>query len=410
MTKVKIFVLFLFFFQLNCTSGNLANSDENTAEEISMEVDPPAVLPVEVGAAQLEEYLPALAGKKVGLVVNHTSIVGKSHLVDTLLARGVRIQSIFAPEHGFRGTADAGEKVADGKDVETGLPIVSLYGKNRKPRTDQLEGLDWIIFDIQDVGARFYTYISTMYNVMDVCAQLGIQFMVLDRPNPNGHYVDGPVLDPEYSSFVGKNPVPVVHGMTVGEYAGMVNGEAWLSEGRRCKLTVIPCKNYTHQTKYELPVKPSPNLPNMRSIYLYPSICFFEGTIASEGRGTNKQFQIYGHPDYPAGDFSFTPVSGPGAKSPKLEGQLCRGYDLTKMDEESIRSEGRLNLSYLIEFYRDFPDKDSFFKKYFDTLAGGTTLREQIISGQSEAEIRASWEEDLNAFKEKRRQYLLYAD
>lgn len=408
MIKVKIFVVFLFFFQLNCTTAN-SPEDPATEPEPETTVENP---PVEIGAARLDQYLPALAGKTVGVIVNHTSLVGDRHLVDILLENGINIRSIFAPEHGFRGTADAGQHLEDGKDPETGLPVVSLYGKNRKPQQSQLEGLDWMIFDIQDVGARFYTYISTMHHAMDVCAEMGIQFMVLDRPNPNGHYVDGPVLDPDFASFVGLDPIPVVHGLTVGEYAKMVNGEGWLTEGRSCKLTVIPCRNYTHDTVYELPVSPSPNLPNMRSIYLYPSICFFEGTVASEGRGTDKQFQVYGHPDYPetTAEFTFTPTPGPGASDPKLNGRECHGYDLTGRDPAEIRDEGRLNLSYLLEFYRNFPDKENFFKKYFDTLAGGTGLREQIIAGKSEAEIRAAWSEGLKAYGTVREKYLLYPE
>lgn len=406
MIKVEIFVAFLLFFQLNCTT---TNSSEETGMAVPQEMTPEKADP-EIGAAQLEAYLPALAGKTVGVVVNHTSTVGDRHLVDILLDNDIRIQSIFAPEHGFRGTADAGEHLEDGKDPETGLPVVSLYGKNRKPQKSQLEGLDWVIFDIQDVGARFYTYISTMHHVMDVCAEMGIQFMVLDRPNPNGHYVDGPILDPAFKSFVGLDPIPIVHGMTIGEYAQMVNGEGWLSDGATCKLTVIPCKNYTHSTVYNLPISPSPNLPNMRSIYLYPSTCFFEGTIASEGRGTAKQFQVYGHPDYPedVAEYSFTPTPGPGAQNPKLKGEECYGYDLTDRDPAAIRAEGQLNLSYLIDFYRNFPDKDKFFKKYFDTLAGGKALREQIIAGKSEEEIRAGWQEGLQNYREMRKQYLLY--
>lgn len=408
MIKVKIFVVFLFFFQLNCTTAN--SPEETSSSDTTETVAEPAG--IKLGAAQLEAYLPALAGTTVGVIVNHTSTVGEQHLVDILLENDIKIQSIFAPEHGFRGTADAGQHLEDGKDPETGLPVVSLYGKNRKPQKNQLEGLDWMIFDIQDVGARFYTYISTMHHAMDVCAEMGIQFMVLDRPNPNGHYVDGPILDPEYKSFVGLDPIPIVHGMTIGEYAKMVNGEGWLTEGRTCKLTVIPCQNYTHSTPYDLPISPSPNLPNMRSIYLYPSTCFFEGTIASEGRGTDKQFQVYGHPDYPedVAEYAFTPMPGPGSKNPKLEGEECYGYDLTNRSPEEIRAEGRLNLSYLIDFYNNFPEKNKFFKKYFDTLAGGTELREQIIAGKSEEEIRAGWQEGLDRYQEIRKKYLLYGE
>jgi uncharacterized protein YbbC (DUF1343 family) len=412
MPKVKIFVAFILFFQLNCTTGG---NPENVADELSEEVVPePAAEPV-VGAAQLDAFLPMLAGKKVGMLVNHTSTIGNRHLVDVLLGNNVMIQSIFAPEHGFRGTADAGEHITDGKDPKTGIPLVSLYGKNRKPQAEQLAGLDWVIFDIQDVGTRFYTYISSMSYMMDACAEYGIQMLILDRPNPNGHYVDGPLVEighESYVPFVGLHPVPIVHGMTVGEYAQMVNGEGWLSEGRTCKLTVIPVKHYTHQTVYNLPIPPSPNLPNMRSIYLYPSLCFFEGTVASEGRGTDKQFQVYGHPDYPAGDFTFTPVPSPGAKNPKLEGQECHGYDLTKRDPMAIHDEARIHLEYFIDFYRNFPDKKNLFlkNKYFDTLAGSKKLREQIEAGKSAEEIRAGWQEGLDAFKVIRAKYLLYPD
>lgn len=406
MVKLKILVLIFAAIQLNCSkiSKNLVEKPNNPA------LEPPAVL--QVGAARLDLYLPMLADQNVVLLVNNTSMLGSTHLADTLLSRGVKVVKIFAPEHGFRGEADAGEHLKDGKDAQTGIPLVSLYGSKRKPGADDLAGIDWIVFDIQDVGARFYTYISTMHNVMEACAENGVKFMVLDRPNPNGHYVDGPILDPAYRSFVGMHPVPVVHGMTVGEYARMINGEGWLEGGRHCELEVIPCNNYTHSTPYELPVRPSPNLPNMRAIYLYPSICFFEGTVASEGRGTPNQFQVYGHPDFPKGDYTFTPVSMFGAKSPKLEGKLCHGFSLMDEKPEDIRAEARINLSYLIDFYRDFPDKNNFFleNKFFDKLAGSAQLREQVIAGKSEPEIRKSWQEGLTAFKKNRRKYLLYDD
>ncbi len=369
---------------------------------------------VVVGAARLDAYLPMLQGKAVALVVNQTSVIGSSHLVDTLLANGIDIQAIFSPEHGFRGEADAGEKVTDARDPKTGIPLLSLYGSKRKPTADDLAGIDWVIFDIQDVGARFYTYISTMSYVMDACADYGVRFMVLDRPNPNGHYVDGPVRKPGYESFVGLHPVPVVHGMTVGEYAQMVNGEGWLESDRKVDLTVISCENYDHQTFYELPVRPSPNLPDMRSIYLYPSTCFFEGTVASEGRGTRAPFQIFGHPDYPAsvGTFSFTPEPRFGASQPKLDGELCHGYDLSGIPLEELRQQGHINLRYLITFYRNFPDKGNFFLKnnWIDKLAGTSSLREQIVAGKDEAAIRASWAEELAAYKTMRKKYLLYPD
>ncbi len=366
--------------------------------------------PVLTGASQVGEYFRLIGEQKVGLVVNQTSQVGAVHLVDTLLALGVDIQKIFAPEHGFRGTADAGEKVKDGKDTQTGLPIVSLYGKNKKPSAAMLEGLDMVVFDIQDVGARFYTYISTMSYVMEACAEQGIPVLVLDRPNPNGHYVDGPVLDPAKSSFVGLHEVPVVHGMTVAEYARMVNSEGWLKDGVQCKLSYIKCKNYTHDTPYELPIKPSPNLPNARSIYLYPSLCFFEGTAFSVGRGTDQQFQVIGHPDNTIGDYTFTPVPKPGAKYPKHENKVCNGLNLSKLSKEAVRQKAQLQLTYLIDMYQAFPDKASFFNEnnFFNLLAGNTTLQAQIKAGKTEEEIRRSWQEDLNNFKRLRKKYLLY--
>jgi uncharacterized protein YbbC (DUF1343 family) len=342
--------------------------------------------------------------------VNHTSLVGDRHLVDVLKTQGVDIGTIFAPEHGFRGTADAGEKIKDGLDPETGIPVVSLYGQKRKPAPEDLADLDWVIFDIQDVGARFYTFISSMHYVMEACAENDKPLIILDRPNPNGHYVDGPLRLEGYQSFVGMHPVPVIHGMTVGEYAQMVNGEGWLANGVRCQLKVVTCEQYSHQSAYTLPVKPSPNLPNMRSIYLYPSLCFFEGTQLSIGRGTDKQFQVLGHPDLAIGEYTFTPQPNPGAKYPKLQGKECRGYDLTTLSEEEIRAKARLDLSYLIQMYNAFPKKSDFFleNKWIDKLAGGPDLRVQIMAGQSEEEIRKSWEPGLMKFNSIREKYLLY--
>lgn len=437
--KVKIFVAIVVLFQLNCGSLSkkivepapaepevqVSEPKEETpqpsetapaevkepagAEEPEpAEPAPPALLP---GAALPDQYMEQLKQSKgVALLVNQTSMVGNTHLVDTLLRQGIKVAKIFAPEHGFRGAADAGEKVRDGKDMQTGLPIISLYGSRSKPTAEDFKGIDIVVFDIQDVGARFYTYISSMHYVMEACAEQGVRFMVMDRPNPNGHYVDGPILDLEYQSFVGMHPVPIVHGMTVGEYARMINGEGWLANGVQCELTVVPCAGYTHDTPYALPVAPSPNLPNMRAIYLYPSTCFFEGTVASEGRGTSHQFQVYGHPDYPEGSFTFTPVPMPGARYPKLEGLLCRGYSLVDKRPDSIRAEAKINLSYLIEFYTNFPDKDNFFLKnfFFDKLAGGDALRKQVIAGKTEEEIRESWQEGLEGFRKMREKYLLY--
>jgi uncharacterized protein YbbC (DUF1343 family) len=364
------------------------------------------------GAERMNVYLPMLKGKKVGLTINHTAIVGETHLLDTLLQLGVNVQRVFVPEHGLRGTADAGEKIQDGKDPKTGVAMSSLYGSRRKPSPEDLAGLDLMIFDIQDVGVRFYTYISTLHYVMEACAEQGLPLMVLDRPNPNGHFVDGPILDTAYRSFVGMHPIPVVHGMTVGEYAQMVNGQGWLKGGASCKLQVIKCEGYTHDTPYSLPRKPSPNLPNMRSIYLYPSICYFEGTQVSVGRGTDKQFQVLGTPDFPLGDYTFTPEPKEGAMQPFLQGKLCRGYDLTSMDPDEIRNWRKIHLEYLINFYKNYPDKENFFLKglFIDKLAGGKSLRTQIIEGWDEDKIRASWEPGLSQYKVMRKQYLLYKD
>jgi uncharacterized protein YbbC (DUF1343 family) len=346
------------------------------------------------------------------MVVNHTSMIGNVHLVDSLLSLGIRIERIFAPEHGFRGDASDGENISDQKDAKTGIPILSVYGERRKPGPDDLNGLDYIIFDIQDVGTRFYTYISTMSYFLEACAENKLPMLVLDRPNPNGHYVDGPVLEKSHSSFVGLHEVPVVHGMTVGEYALMVNGEGWLANGTRCSLKVIPCVNYDHKTMYELPVKPSPNLPNMRAVYLYPSICFFEGTVVSIGRGTNKQFQVLGAPGFPMGDFSFTPRPMAGSINPPQNGIECRGYDLTSIAVADLQKKSKLDLSYLLSFYRDYPDKSAFFLKslYIDKLAGSTNLRGQIVDGLSMAQIRESWQPGLTKFKGIRKKYLLYPD
>lgn len=402
---IKLFVASSLFFQLNCSKPTTnAIQTPNRLKKISVDTL------LEVGAAQFDLYLPQLADKKVAMMVNQTSVIEGTHIVDLLIEKGIAVQKIFAPEHGFRGTADAGEKLEDGRDAKTGLPLISLYGKKKKPNQEDLEDIDIIIFDIQDVGARFYTYISSMHYLMEACVENGKQFMVLDRPNPNGHYVDGPMLDPDFSSFVGMHPIPVVHGMTVGEYAQMVNGEGWLSDGQQCELTVIPCKNYDHQDFYELPIKPSPNLPNIRSIYLYPSLCFLEGTQVSVGRGTNTQFQVYGHPDFTDMPYAFTPVPMPGAKYPKLKEKECYGLNLTKVSLEELQNKARLDLSYLINAYKAFPEKEKFFLKtnFIDKLAGSDALRKAIIAGKTEEEIRATWQEDLAVFRANRAKYLLY--
>ncbi|MCP9234948.1 exo-beta-N-acetylmuramidase NamZ domain-containing protein [Lewinella sp. JB7] len=359
-----------------------------------------------------ESYLPVLEGKTLGLVVNQTSTVGNTHLVDTLLALGLDVRRIFAPEHGFRGEADAGAEITDGVDTRTNLPIRSLYGRNKKPAESDLADLDLIVFDIQDVGARFYTYISTLHYVMESAARAGKPVLILDRPNPNGHYVDGPIRKPGFESFVGLDPIPVVHGLTVGEYARMVNGEGWLGEGLRCDLTVIPCPGYTHEAVYELPVAPSPNLPNQRSIYLYPSLCFFEGTALSVGRGTNRQFQLYGHPQLTGAPDSFTPRPGPGAADPKLNGQLCHGYDLSKAPAATYRG-SRIDLTPLLSTYQVLTAQgQTFFTRpdFFDLLAGTDDLRKMIEAGRSEAEIRDSWSAELRAYRDMRKGYLLYPE
>ncbi len=400
---------------ISCGDGQ-KKTTENPGTNTSVEPKPVPVespKPIRVGAERMDQYFKILNKKNIALVVNQTSMIGQTHLVDTLLGLDVSIQKIFAPEHGFRGQADAGEKIKDGKDPKTGLPLVSLYGKKKKPAASDLKGIDMIIFDIQDVGARFYTYISSMHYVMESCAENDVEFLVLDRPNPNGHFVDGPVLKKDFQSFVGMHEVPVVHGMTIGEYAKMINGEKWLKGEKQCRLQVIPCENYDHNTFYDLPVKPSPNLPNIRSIYLYPSLCFFEGTVVSAGRGTDMQFQIYGHPVYRGNsDFSFKPESKSGARYPKYEGITCYGEDLTQVPLKVIREEAKLNLSYLINFYNKFPDKETFFlsNNFFDKLAGTDQLKQQIIDEVSPEFIRETWEEDLNNFKYIRKKYLIYKD
>lgn len=362
------------------------------------------------GAERMDFYLPMLQGKKVAVVANHTAMIGNTHLVDTLKASGINIIRVFGPEHGFRGEADAGEKIASTVDAKTGIPLVSLYGKNKKPTPEQISDIDIVVFDIQDVGARFYTYISTMSLVMEACAQQKKKFIILDRPNPNGHFVDGPILQPSYASFVGMHQVPVVHGMTVGEYGCMVSEEGWLEGGVKCDITVVPCLGYDHKVYYQLPIKPSPNLPNMESIYLYPTLCFFEGTVMSLGRGTEYPFQVVGHPLIKNTNFSFTPKSMPGAQKPKLEGQTCHGYYLAEFGKEYIRDLGRIYIFWIIDMYQRFPEKDKFFTSYFNTLAGNKEFKEQIIAGKTEDEIRKTWEPGLQDFKKIRKKYLLYSD
>ena len=359
-----------------------------------------------IGASQLNEYLPILANKRIAVVANQTSLIDNTHLIDTLLSTGVNLIKVYSPEHGFRGKADAGASITDERDSKTNLPVLSLYGKNKKPKSADLDSIDLMIFDIQDVGARFYTYISTLHYVMEACAENNIPLLVLDRPNPNGHYVDGPLLDTAYNSFVGMHPIPIVHGLTIGEYAQMINGEYWLNDSIQCDLMVQKMQNYTHNYVYDLPVKPSPNLPNTQSIALYPSLCLFEGTAISVGRGTNKQFQIIGSPKLDSCSYTFSPISGEGAKYPKHENELCCGWDLS---EANFNNE--LNLSYLIETFDQYNAKGlTFFNSFFDKLAGSNTLRVMIEAGWTSTQIKETWQEDLEAFKQKRKNYLIYSE
>tara|TARA_A100001015_G_scaffold85491_1_gene95018 strand:+ start:246 stop:1427 length:1182 start_codon:yes stop_codon:yes gene_type:complete len=362
---------------------------------------------IKTGAEDTEGYLFEIKGKKIGVVAHQSSLIFTSnkqkHLVDLLLENKIDIKCVFAPEHGFRGIADAGERIDDDKDPLTHLPIYSLYGKNRKPSQEQLKGIELMVFDLQDVGVRFFTYLSTLHYVMEACAEQNIPVIVLDRPNPNSHYIDGPVLNHENSSFVGMHPVPIVYGMTIGEYAKMINGEGWLSNGISCNLKVIPIQNYTHKTPYELLIRPSPNLPNAQAIALYPSLCLLEQTVISIGRGTNKQFQIYGHPSFPKNQFSFTPKPNFGAKSPKQNGTLCYGIDLTK-----IKKPDRVELKWLIDAYINFPEKSGFFLKGFNRISGIKDLKIQIEQEIPESEIRKTWSQDLEKFKKIRAKYLIY--
>ena len=384
----SIFVLVFMFSLLRCHPV-----DEQSQEIIT-------------GAARMDQYLPLIEGKNVGLVVNHTSRVGETHLLDTLLKREIDVTKLFAPEHGVRGDVERGQEFGDDVDKKTGTPVVSLYGRKKIPDSTDLAGLDVVIFDIQDVGVRFYSYISIMHNVMESCARFGVDFMVLDRPNPNGDYFDGPVLDLEFRSFIGKHEIPVVHGLTVGELARMINGEGWLKDELQADLTVIPVENYTHQTPYSLPLPPSPNLPNDLSIRLYPSLCFFEETKISVGRGTDFPFQVIGIPDSSYGDFTFKPRSIPGAAAkPLYMDELCYGIDFRQMDPV----EG-FTMKYVIEAWEKYPSEEFFNERWFNILAGTDELLIQIKEGRSEAEIRDSWKSEHEAYSEMRQQYLLYPE
>jgi uncharacterized protein YbbC (DUF1343 family) len=419
MTKTILFQLMsLVFFASNFSLAQSIKSNFSTAK------------PVVTGAERLSTYLPYLKGKRIAVFANQTTVVGNSHLVDTLSKLGIKIAVIFGPEHGFRGVANDGEKIEDAIDSASGAPVVSLYGKKRRPSADDLKNVDIMLFDIQDVGTRFYTYISSLQEYIEAALENGKPLLILDRPNPNGFYVDGPVLDLKFKSFVGMQPIPVVYGMTIGEYAMMIAGEHWLgskeaNDRASYNLTtkptvdtpfhmlVIKCENYDHTTKYELPVRPSPNLPEMQSIYWYPSTCFFEGTVLSEGRGTDRPFQIFGHPLLPKNLYAFTPVPHQGATDPKWNGKVCYGWNISGTKEQVLKNiNGRMQLKYLLQAYKLFPDKDNFFLKTggFNRLAGNDQLIEQIKSGKSETEIRRSWQPGLQKFKAIRKKYLLYPD
>ncbi len=389
-----LLVYFMFFSFISC-SQEMSNKKADNNQ-------------IETGAQQTKLYLKLLFNKNVAVVANQTSVLfekGKDHihLVDTLLKKQINVTKAFSPEHGFRGKVDAGEKVEDGIDLKTGLPIISLYGKNKKPSKEQLKGIDVVIFDIQDVGVRFYTYISTLHYVMEACAESGIQLIVLDRPNPNGHYIDGPTLEIEYKSFVGMHPVPLVYGMTIGEYAQMINGEYWLKNKITCDLTIIPLKNYTHNSSYSLPVRPSPNLPNDKSINLYPSLGFFEGTPTNAGRGTENQFQQYGAPFFPKSEYTYTPIPNFGSKYPKHEGRLCNGVNL-----KSTERLDSINIEWLIDAYNKTPKSEHFFGTTFTVHAGNKKLEEQIKNGLTAKQIHNSWQPKIELFKKMQKKYLLY--
>lgn len=433
---MKCFTLLFSFLSIVSSCGNSINKTVNQKEKIivsnrkkvSNTLISAKIIKNEIdtvfktGADDWRTYLPVLKKyKNIGVIANQSSLVNfnpsinsdleyynKSatqtmHLVDWLLENKLPVQKIFAPEHGFRGTADAGELINDGKDIKTGLPIISLYGNNKKPKEEQLENIDVLVFDLQDVGARFYTYISSLHYIMEACAEKNIPLYVMDRPNPNGTIVDGPILEKEYTSFVGMHPIPILHGMTIGEYAKMINGEKWLKDEMTCDLKIIPCLNYSRTMSYDLPEKPSPNLPNAQAINLYASLCLFEGTNVSVGRGTEKQFQIYGSPYLVESNFNFTPKPNEGAKDPLHNGTLCYGKDLSK-----IKKVTQLEIKWLIDAYNSTPNKEPFFNSFFVKLAGTKQLQNQIEQGISEKDIRKSWEDGLNQFMEIREKYLIY--
>jgi uncharacterized protein YbbC (DUF1343 family) len=395
MNHLKYLVLFVFLFSLSSV-GQVRKNE---------------VFSIKTGAEQTEKYVDRLKNKHVAVVANHTTNINGSHLVDSLLNLGVDIVKIFSPEHGFRGNADAGEYVKNYIDEKTGLPVISLYGNSKKPGLNDLKNIDIVVFDLQDVGVRFYTYISTMHYVMEACAEMNVELLILDRPNPNGFYIDGPILDTAYKSFVGMHPVPIVHGMTIAEYAQMVNGEKWLKNSLNCNLSIISCVNYTHDSLYELPLNPSPNLQNMRSVYLYPSLGFFEGTSLSAGRGTEFPFQIFGGPDLKNAEFTFIPKSIDGAsKYPKHKNKKCYGVDLREIEIEDLISQKEINLEWLLFGYQNIENRDQFFNSFFYNISGTDQLKKQILQGKSEKEIRKSWQPGLKKFKKIRKKYLIYKD
>jgi len=404
--KIKDVVYAVIFCCVFQACGANGSNNDQQSETAAPQSDSSIV----VGADRTEEYVPYLKGKKVGLTINNTSTIGNKLSMDSLLALGVEVVRGFGPEHGFRGKASAGAKITDEVDQETGVPLVSLFGSKYKPTPEDLKGIDVMIFDMQDVGVRFYTYLSTLHYIMEACAENDIELIILDRPNPNDAYVDGPVLEKGFESFVGMHPIPIAHGLTFGEYANMINGQGWLANGVQCKIKVIPMLNYQHGKPYTLPIPPSPNLNTQQAILLYPSTCLFEGTDISEGRGTMYPFSMVGSPKL-AGKyaFSFTPKSIPGmSETPKHLNEVCYGLDLRKVDTDSLRKSGRIDLSWLRELYAAYPDKDTFFKGSFDRLAGNDKLAQQIKEGQSDAEIRQSWEPELTEFKTMRKKYLMY--
>ncbi len=394
------FFSFLIIFTFICIEGKSQFHSKNNIINAEEAI---------VGASRLELYLPLLEGKNIAVVANQTSIFNNTHLIDTLISNNINLKKIFTPEHGFRGTADEGAIVNNSVDSKTQLPIISLYGKNKKPNSEQLSGIDVLLFDLQDVGTRFYTYISTMTYIMEAAAENNIPVIILDRPNPNGFYIDGPILEKENSSFVGLHQVPVVYGLTIGEYAQMVNGEYWLKDSLQCDLTIIPLGNYNRNYIYELPVKPSPNLPNWESVYLYPSLCFFEGTTVSVGRGTETPFQHYGHPMIES-DYSFTPKQAEGRGRPLHCDTECYGENLIQHATNYKKNKDQLNLTWLIKAYEQLKDKGNFFNNFFVKLAGTKELQQQIENGLSEEEIRESWKEGIEEYKKTRSKYLLYKD